>query len=692
MAIVAPTGVAAINAGGVTIHSLLQIPPGIYVPLQAGMSEKFGGTVYDNHMLFRQMRMSAEKKDLLRELDLLIIDEVSMVRADLLDAVDMVLRHVRRQPSLPFGGVQMLYIGDLFQLPPVAVLQEWEVLKNYYRSPFFFDAHVIQGTQPVYIELKKIYRQRDEVFIGILNNIRNNSCTDSDLNCLDRHYDPTFSPSAREKFIVLTTHNDKANTINSEELRKLPDKLYQFKAEKTGDFYDRAYPADEALLLKKGAQVMFIKNDTGEFRRYYNGKIGTVHSIDEKEIQVAFPGETTILTLEKETWKNISYHYHKERDKIEEEELGTFTQYPVRLAWAITIHKSQGLTFEKAIIDAGASFAAGQVYVALSRLTSLDGLVLKSRIYKHCIQTDERVLEIARTELSEHALKQILQKEQQNYIQHSIMKTFSWERTIELLEEHVKEYEHRNLPNVEACIEWAKELTERTRTIQKTAAKFQLQLGQLFQPVGTPDHRQCFERILAACTYFVRETDEKLLTSLTDHIEVMKIKKKTRKYVKKIAELTYRVERKKLELQNIMSVAKVMREPMSSFDISVAVNALQKPTVINSKRDVHISKTKPQKGETQRISLQLFRNGKSIEEIASARSLAYSTVEGHLSGFVFTGEINVLEMVDNVKLEKISDLFNKNPAFSASQLRQQLGEEYSYGQIRAVMSYCTKKV
>jgi nucleoside-triphosphatase THEP1 len=685
-AIVAPTGVAAINAGGVTIHSLLQIPPGVYVPSHAGTSGKFGGTVYDRHMLLKQMRMSADKKDLLRELDLLIIDEVSMVRADLLDAVDAVLRHVRKRPSIPFGGVQMLYIGDLFQLPPVAVLKEWELLKNYYSSPFFFNAHVLQSTPPIYIELKKIYRQQDELFISILNNVRNNCCTDTDLNRLHVHYDPTFLPPDKEKFIVLTTHNEKAAAINNAELRKLPDKLHQFKAETTGDFW--AYPADEALSLKKGAQVMFIKNDSGESRRYYNGKIGTVHSVDENEIQVTFPGETTILTLEKETWKNITYHYHKEKDKIEEEELGTFTQYPVRLAWAITIHKSQGLTFEKAIIDAGASFAAGQVYVALSRLTSLDGLVLKSRISRECIQTDDRIVEFASTELSDDRLNEILEKEQRKYIHHSITKAFSWEKIIEILMEHINEYEHRNLPDAEACVLWAEELTERARTISNTASKFQLQLEQLFQLAETSNYHHCFERIIAACTFFIRETHVRLLTSLEEHIEKMKIKKRTRRYVKQLVELTYRVERKKLELQNLMSVATSMRDSGNGLDISAAVNALHKPTVIDTKlHDAKTSRTKVVKGETQRISLQLFRKGKSIEEIASARSLASSTIEGHLASFVSTGEIDVLELVDKFKLDKISQLVNKNPAITASGLKQQLGEGFSYGQIKAVMNH-----
>ena len=275
MAVVAPTGVAAINAGGVTIHSLFQIPPGIYLPSQRSL-EDFDGNIYNNHTLFKQMRMSADKKELLRELDLLIIDEVSMVRADLLDAIDTVLKHIRRQPLIPFGGVQLLYIGDLFQLPPVAGNEEWQLLKDFYRSPFFFDAHVIQQSPPLYIELKKIYRQSDDTFINILNNIRNNCCTETDLTHLHKYYKPGFISLQKENFITLTTHNDKAIAINHAELKKLPGKSYQFKAEINGEFNERSFPAEELLQLKKDAQVMFIKNDSGESRKYYNGKIGTI--------------------------------------------------------------------------------------------------------------------------------------------------------------------------------------------------------------------------------------------------------------------------------------------------------------------------------------------------------------------------------------------------------------------------------
>ncbi len=689
MAIVAPTGVAAINAGGVTIHSQFQIPPGTYVPSNRSFFETSDGRVFNNHSLFRQMRMSADKKELLRELDLLIIDEISMVRADLLDAIDAVLRYVRRQPLIPFGGVQLLYIGDLFQLPPVAINEEWQLLKDLYRSPFFFDSNVIQQSPPLYIELKKIYRQRDDTFIDILNNIRNNCCTETDLAHLHQYYKPEFISLEKESYITLTTHNDKATQINNAELRKLPGKLCSFKAEISREFNERSFPAEEVLQLKKDAQIMFIKNDSGENRRYYNGKIGTIDSISEEGIQIKFPNETTPLKLEKETWKNIRYHYHKEKDRIEEEELGTFTQYPIRLAWAITIHKSQGLTFDKAIIDAGDSFAAGQVYVALSRLTSLDGLVLKSRIYQHCIHTDERVLEFTSKELPPDLLHQTLQKEQQQYIRHALLQGFEWEKLVTIFQEHLEEYEERNLPNQDSCVAWAEEILEQIKSLQETSSKFKRQLEQLFENAEEDRYKYLSERIAAAVNYFTRVIDEKLESSLNDHIETMKIKSKTRKYVKALYELKHHVERRKLQLQNLVSISNAMHGSENIDDIAKVAESLQKPLVIDTSNEQPIIKTKVQKGETQRISLQLFKKGINMIEIAAQRNLALSTVEGHLAGFVATGEIDILDIMDKIKVEKISKMIEQYPTLTSSELKKLLGDDCSYGQLRAVTNYMT---
>src|SRR5215203_823354 len=532
MAVVAPTGVAAINAGGVTMHSFFQLPFGPFIPTQKNDWEVFNGKVTNQHSLFKNLRLTSAKRDLLRELDLLIIDEVSMVRADMLDAVDAVLRHVRRQPFIPFGGVQMLYIGDLFQLPPVVKNDEWAVLKEYYDSPFFFNAHSVKQAFPVYIELKKIYRQTDSSFINILNNIRNNICTKEDLQQLHEHYKPDFAPAKEEHFIVLTSHNEKADLINRRELQKLPGKAHSYNAEISGEFYDRSFPAEEILHLKTGAQVMFIKNDKGEFRRFFNGKIGVVKNIFDDKIYISFPNETDSLVLEKETWQNIKYNYDKASDKIEEEELGTFRQYPIRLAWAITIHKSQGLTFDKAIIDAGASFAPGQVYVALSRLTSLNGLVLHSRIHPNCISTDARVLEFVKLEESEEQLQEILKEEQEVFVKQSLLKGFSWQKVQDALEAHKENILARDLPKKEQSLLWVGGLQKSVEEINEVSKKFIRQLEQLYVIEG---YTQLYDRIKAAVEYFSKAIDERLVISLDHHFDGMKKEKKIKKYLNEIA-------------------------------------------------------------------------------------------------------------------------------------------------------------
>ncbi|HET7897380.1 MAG TPA: helicase, partial [Flavisolibacter sp.] len=424
--IVAPTGVAAINAGGVTMHSFFQLPFGPFVPASLN-NYSSSGQATDKHSLFKNIFFTGSKRELLQELELLIIDEVSMVRCDMLDAMDTILRHFRRQYNVPFGGVQVLYIGDMFQLPPVIPQQEWSILQEYYNSPFFFDAQVLKESPPLYIELKKIYRQNEQHFIDILNRVRNNEPQREDLEELNGRYIPAFNPPPGEKYITLTTHNRKADVINEAELKKLPGKLYTFTAEISGEFSDKALPTEFNLQLKEGAQVMFIKNDSGTERRYYNGKLATVKKISGEEITVSF-NDGDDVKLEKEEWKNIRYNYDKEKNDIEEEELGSFKQYPVRLAWAITIHKSQGLTFEKAVIDAGASFAAGQVYVALSRCTSLEGLVLHSRIFANAISTDRRVLEFASREEDDEALQALLREEKEKFQAEMMVKTFNWSK------------------------------------------------------------------------------------------------------------------------------------------------------------------------------------------------------------------------------------------------------------------------
>ena len=436
--IVAPTGVAAIHAGGTTIHSFFQLPFSPFIPeIQKG-SER-SADMSDKYSLLKNLKIESEKRNLFRVLELLIIDEVSMVRCDVLDAIDTILRHFRRRPFTPFGGVQVLFIGDMFQLPPVVPDDQWAILGNYYEGPFFFHARVIEQSKPLYLELKKIYRQTDELFIRILNNIRNNEVEEEDLIRLNQRYLPEFEPPPDEYYITLTTHNHKADSINAAALEKLSTPLFSFEGEIEGDFSERNFPTDRVLNLKEGAQVMFVKNDMEKVRRYYNGKIGTIKHIETDRIVVVFPNEAAELIVGKDTWNNIRYTVDPTSNQVEEEILGTFTQYAIRLAWAVTIHKSQGLTFERAIIDAGKSFAAGQVYVALSRCTSLDGVVLCSRIFRNSIMTDERVIRFAREESSPEELTPILEESRYQNVINSLLNVFD----LSAIADELENFQHR---------------------------------------------------------------------------------------------------------------------------------------------------------------------------------------------------------------------------------------------------------
>ncbi len=551
MAVVAPTGVAAINAGGTTMHSFFQLPFGPFIPSpQSGWNAEAQGYT-DPNTLFRNIRFNANKRELLQELELLVIDEVSMVRADMLDAVDTLLRHFREQPLLPFGGLQVLYIGDLYQLPPVVMEKERALLNAHYRSPFFFDAQVIRQSPPVYLELNKIYRQNEPRFIHLLNNIRNNRVGYEDLDLLQDYYQPEFISPRNEHYITLTSHNAKADSINREELNKLRGRQYAFEAAITGEFNDNSFPAERTLLLKEGAQVMLIKNDKGETRRYYNGKIGTIKKLDGIRITLVFPDEQEELILEKETWRNIRYHYEKENDRIGEEELGTFSQYPIRLAWAITIHKSQGLTFEKAVIDAGASFAPGQVYTALSRLTSLKGLVLRSRIYPSSISTDPRVVAFTEDRMSEGAVEQQLEEEQLSlYRRVHSARAFHWERLTGQVQAHYSGYAQRKIPGKTEALEMGHRWLEKAIGQQETAQRFDRQLEGLLAVADADGYRQLQLRTEKAAAYFVAALEEELIEPLQQHIAAVRLKQKTKKYVQELQLLKMVCTRKKQQVED----------------------------------------------------------------------------------------------------------------------------------------------
>lgn len=681
--VVAPTGVAAINAGGVTMHSFFQLPFGPFIP---GSNRGFGSPqgATDQHALFKNIRFNNNKRKLLQELELLIIDEVSMVRADMLDAIDLILRHFRKRLYEPFGGVQVVYIGDLFQLPPVVGNDEWEILSRYYASPFFFDAKVMEQAMPEVIELKKIYRQTETRFIDILNNVRNNMVTAQDLETLHQYYKPGFQPAAGDGYILLSTHNHRADEVNRKELARLNGRQHTFVAEVSGEFNDKAAPADKELQLKEGAQIMFIKNDKGEVRRFYNGRIAQISRIDQDGIYVRFPDTGDELQVEQETWKNVRYKYNETSDSIEEEEIGSFKQYPVRLAWAITIHKSQGLTFKKAIVDAGGAFAAGQVYVALSRLTGLDGLVLYSRINPEAIDTDVRVLAFCERELPEDHLAMQLKQEQQLYVAEKLRSLFDWSAMTERMLQHQEAYAERQFADKEKAERWSQGLLQKVLAQKETADKF---LKQVHYLISQKDPVQLQLRTEAAVSYFSKAITDDLLAPMLSHYLEVKVKQRVKQYLKSLDELKQVFVRKKQQLEQARVLAEGLAKGDAVADVLEKVQGMATPEITAGVEEPFKNK----KEDSRTISLQLLQQGKTIAEIAEERGLVRSTIEGHLIPFILTGEVAIEAFADAETREAIMKavMFSKDKKPTA--IKAALGDTFSYNEIKAVLCYMEKE-
>lgn len=498
ISVVAPTGVAAINAGGSTIHSFFQFPFAPYLP-----ALKESGEI-DPSKNLPVLKYNAQRLAIFRSLELLIIDEVSMVRADLLDQIDATLRHTRKKWHLPFGGVQVLLIGDMYQLPPVIQQEEWALLNEIYPSAYFFDSLVMRRTPPVYIELDKIYRQSEQTFIGLLNKVRNNDLDLESLDLLNSHYKPVITAQDYRDNITLTTHNRKADEINARNLKDLPGRDYVFKSEVEGIFSDKNYPADEQLRLKKGTRVMFLKNNVE--KNYYNGKIGVVSYVDDAKIKVKCEEDHHEIEVTKETWTNVSYKVDKATKHLNEEVLGTYTQYPLRLAWAITIHKSQGLTFDKLIIDAAESFSAGQVYVALSRCRSLSGLTLSSRISRRSLLNDNNILNFASNKHNEQQVNSIFTNGQRSFIKTVLTGLFDFSEQVQNRQDlggALQLFKGRTTHDGE---QWLGALLARIDLLNDVSNRFRHQLQALIENAGNIETDESLQtRLKQAAVYFAAE-------------------------------------------------------------------------------------------------------------------------------------------------------------------------------------------
>ncbi len=521
MIVVAPTGVAAINAGGVTIHSFFQLPFGPYIPSVGAAGNQSNN--YSN-------KFSRDKINIIRSLDLLVIDEVSMVRADLLDAISDVLCRYKDRTK-PFGGVQLLLIGDLQQLAPVAKDEDWNLLKGHYASTFFFDSKALSESTYFSIELTHVYRQSDSVFINLLNNIRENCFDDETLQQLNRRYIPDFNPDDKQGYITLTTHNYQAQQINNRKLAELPGKSYRFTAEINNDFPEYSYPTDDNLELKCGAQVMFVKNDSSGDHRYYNGKIGKIVFINPNKITVV--GEDgNEIQVEKETWSNVKYTINQETKEITETIAGTFSQYPLKTAWAITIHKSQGLTFEHAIIDASAAFSHGQVYVALSRCKTLEGLVLSSPITRNAMIKDLRIQEFSSSVAEKQPGKKQLEKAQQHYFEELVTELFNFGSIQQRLQYAAyMVYTHLQKLYPELNTQYANTRDAFRSVITEVGGRFQQQLSRMISE--NPNYLQdemIQERVRKGVAYFIEHIDS-LCSSLEENSAVEIDNKESRKAV-----------------------------------------------------------------------------------------------------------------------------------------------------------------
>ena len=773
--IAAPTGVAAINAGGVTLQSLFQLPFHPFLPTKNNKDE-----------LLAKIRHNNNRLQILRKMELLVIDEISMVRCDVMDAIDTVLRSVRRNYNTPFGGVQLLCIGDLHQLQPVAKNEEWNILNEYYASPFFFDSHAIKEQTPLLIELNKIYRQKEQSFVNLLNKVRTNSMDADDFEDLHVRYNPNFSPSADEKYITLTSHNNQADLINQQKLQRLNEASFTYKAEVIGDFPEHIYPAEAELVLKEGAQVMFLKNDAIA-KRYFNGKIGVVQRLDDEKVVVDCDGEQ--ITVGKEIWENSKYTLNRNDGKLEQEIMGTFEQYPLRLAWAITIHKSQGLTFEKVMIDAGAAFSSGQVYVALSRCTSLEGIILLSKIPSSAITSNDNVVKGQQSLTVKGSLAERFEGARQIFTQQLVEHIFSFEEietAVGVLAFHINQHKEKLLLTMavdgdNTAVGWIENVRLKIANDKAVGLKFSSLVAQLMKEEATIEKNSLLQqRITDAANHFIPKLDgyfnhiknhplltehketatpinEKLnelaLAIYTTHYYLQycknafsitaflqhKLKYVTPKYtltcyasgnatikstnipnaelydtLRRWRDITIKEEGLAIymvanqatlkEISTYLPLSKKDLLQITGFgkakvdkygdDIIDAVESYcsrnnietNMPAKLGNLKKERKPKSTELKVDTKKVTYDLYKQGKSTDEIAKERNFTVATIEGHLAYYIGLGDLDINDLITKEKQQKIKDAVAIHGALSHKTLIDNLPKSISYGEIKMVLA------
>jgi hypothetical protein len=681
MVVLAPTGIAAINAGGMTIHSFFQLPFSPYIP-----STTFGSGEQ------KRYQFSKLKRNIIRSIDLLVIDEISMVRSDLLDAIDSVLRQYRKRHDLPFGGVQLLMIGDLQQLAPVVTAQEEQLLKEHYDTPFFFSSNALKQVGYLTVELKKVYRQQDEQFISLLNQIRENRASDATLQALNQRFIPNFEPPKNSNFIRLTTHNAPAQYINEQQLAALPSRAFSYTAEVEDNFPETSYPADFMLTLKPGAQVMFIKNDPQH--RFYNGMIGEVIGVKPDEegdkIIVRSKDSDEEFELEKMEWVNAKYTINEETKEIEETVEGKFRQYPLRLAWAITIHKSQGLTFEHAIIDASHSFTHGQTYVALSRCKTLEGMVLSQPLSRGAIISSQTV-DAFNSQLAAPTQEQISYLEQQ-YVLHCIGELFDF-YAISGCYEHLMrclvEFFNSKYPRV---VSEYQKLQVVLKSLIGVSDKFRLQYTRMLSQNPDILQAELQERIHKGAEYFfdkigilsdlIRksnlDTDNKVAKKqFQDRFSVfsedVKLKERLLKY----------------ERSAVFTVTDYLKKKARFMLLDEMGEGASSSAGYGSGRKARKSKKsnepKEPKIPTKEVSFNLYQQGMTVDQIVAERGFTKGTIIGHLTSYVKEGKVGLRALISSAHEKKIREFMEAHPEMEHfSEIKEALGTGIDYYEIKLI--------
>jgi hypothetical protein len=694
-AIVAPTGVAAIQAGGVTIHSFFGIHPHTFIPWgQVPESSSF--QIESAYTLNRNLRLNQEKINLIQNLDLLIIDEISMVRSDLLDAVDTVLRKYR-DPQKPFGGIQLFMIGDLFQLPPVVKDEESKILSAYYPGFYFFESQALKKANFIKIELEHVYRQVDHKFLTILNQIRFGLLSDVILNELSKHIKPNIIHENEAETIILTTHVRKADEINRNKIDNLTGQERVFQAEITGEFQPGSYPTDVSLRLKKGAQVMFIKND--KEKRFFNGKLGRIIGWDDdnEELYIQCAGEEDVIAISQEKWRQIKYTFNPQNNSVQEDEKGAFSQFPIRLAWAVTIHKSQGLTFDQVIIDASSAFVPGQIYVAMSRCRTLEGITLTQALSKRELLPDSQIIQFSKTFDDAEIIVQELVSMELNQVYLRSQKAFD----LQWLKSNIREMQELLIPHLKKLSPGLKDqiklLEEVNTSIVLISNSYKPRLDRLFHQLNEgvfPEEES--NRLPKGVNYFILELINKIGVPIQQIIWELHKEKGTKAILSQLRIFDIRI---KASIRLLLEVEYLYHAWLNRSEVNSIKTALNQGLTDvyhkikytdNTLSDEKIKKsTKKQiKGSTQKITLDLFRSGINVFDIAFQRELKSSTIAKHLEEYLISGEIKIQDLLDEIRLNEIKMAIRTFPEDTkAGEIIKTLQEHFEAHEIKWTLVY-----